>query len=199
MRVVGPARAAAGVPGLTEAVDEGDRVALWGVAVEVLRTEGHLDGHVSYVVGEALFCGDTLFGAGCGYLFDGPAAKMHASLARLAALAGETLVCCAHEYTWDNLRFAWSVEPDNAALAERIRAARVARAAGRSLVPSTVALERATNPFLRGEVPTLRAAAAAALGRCDTDRLDGLAVFTALRALKDTGAYRAIADGAMPG
>lgn len=197
LRVVGPARAAADVPGLTEPVDEGDRVQFAGVAGRVLLTEGHIDGHVSYVFDDLLLCGDTLFGAGCGYLFDGPPAAMHASLERLAALPGETHVCCAHEYTLDNLRFAWSVEPDNAALAERIRLARELRAAGGSTIPSTIALERATNPFLRHGSPTVRRNVAAAFPGepCETPAQ----VFALTRALKDRKDYKALPDGDLPG
>jgi hydroxyacylglutathione hydrolase len=195
MRVVGPARAAGAVPGITEEVDDGAEVAFGEGRARVLLTEGHIDGHVSYVFEDVLFCGDTLFGAGCGYLFDGPPAKMHASLGRLAELDGKTRVCCAHEYTEDNLRFAWSVEPDNVALAERIRRVWALRAAGGSSVPSTIAEERATNPFLRHHSATLQKNVAAAMNRTlDTP----LAIFTATRQLKDTKAYRARGDADLP-
>ncbi|MCA9690478.1 MAG: hydroxyacylglutathione hydrolase [Myxococcales bacterium] len=192
MRVVGPALAAGDVPGLTDPVDDGDRVDLWGTPAEVLRTEGHMNGHVSYVVADVLFCGDTLFGGGCGYLFDGPPAKMHESLTRLAALPGETRVCCAHEYTQDNLRFALSVEPDNAELMARIRDVWAVRERGGSTVPSTVALERATNPFLRPRSPTLQARVREAMPDRALD--SDCAVFTATRALKDRKDYRRLAD-----
>lgn len=196
LRVVGPARAAGDVPGITEPVDDGDEVVFAGVEGRVLLTEGHIDGHVSYVFGDVLLCGDTLFGAGCGYLFDGPPATMHASLERLAALPGETHVCCAHEYTLDNLRFAWSVEPDNAALAARIRAARATVAGGGSTIPSTIALERATNPFLRHGSATVRRNVAAAFPGepCDTPAQ----VFTLTRALKDRRDYKTLPDEALP-
>jgi len=196
LRVVGPARVAGDVPGLTDPVDDGDGVVFAGVAGRVMLTEGHIDGHVSYVFDDLLLCGDALFGAGCGYLFDGPPATMHASLERLAALPGETRVCCAHEYTLDNLRFAWSVEPDNAALAERIRLARPLLAAGGSTIPSTIALERATNPFLRHGSPTLRRNVAAAFPGepCDTPAQ----VFALTRALKDRKDYKALPDEALP-
>ena len=121
LRVVGPGKVASDVPGLNEAVDEGDTIRLGEVQGRVMRTEGHLDGHVSYLFGDVLFCGDTLFTGGCGYLFDGPPDTMYRSLMRLAALRPETRVCCAHEYTKDNLTFAWFVEPDNLALRDRIR------------------------------------------------------------------------------
>ena len=192
MRVFGPARAAAAVPGLTDPVDEAGTAGVGDATGRVLLTEGHIDGHVSYVFDDVLFCGDTMFTAGCGYLFDGPPQTMYASLARLAQLDGSTRVCCAHEYTEDNLRFAWSVEPENPALAERIRAVWALRARGECAVPSTIATERATNPFLRWESPALRARVAAAM----PDRsLDSPAdVFAAARALKDRKDYRQLSD-----
>ncbi|MCA9546931.1 MAG: MBL fold metallo-hydrolase, partial [Myxococcales bacterium] len=102
LTVCGPAKQAAKVPGLTRGVGEGDRVQIGAVEGQVWLTEGHQDGHVSFVFGDALFCGDTLFAGGCGYLFDGPPAKMHASLQRLMTLDGATRAFCAHEYTQDN-------------------------------------------------------------------------------------------------
>ncbi|MCB9680215.1 MAG: hydroxyacylglutathione hydrolase [Alphaproteobacteria bacterium] len=195
VRVVGPALAADAVPGITRAVDEGDVVDLFGVAAQVWRTEGHMDGHVSYVVPGAVFCGDTLFTGGCGYLFDGPPAKMFASLSRLAALPGDTAVCCAHEYTEDNLRFAWTVEPGNAALADRIRRVWAVRSAGGCAVPSTIDEERATNPFLRASVSEVARAVAAA----SSDPADSaLAVFTATRRLKDTGKHKELPASKLP-
>jgi hydroxyacylglutathione hydrolase len=189
MRVIGPARAADDVPGLTEPVDEGDTFELFGVPFRVMLTEGHIDGHVSFVVDGAVFCGDTLFAGGCGYLFDGPPAKMAKSLQRLVELPGDTLVCCAHEYTEDNLRFAWMVEPDNEALAQRIRDVWALRADGRCSVPSTIEEERATNPFVRGGSPTLIARVR------ELGSLDGEAyvdVVAATRALKDTKRHREV-------
>lgn len=196
MRVVGPARVADKVPGLTEPVDEGDAVTFGGVAGRVLLTEGHLDGHISYVFGDVLFCGDTLFGAGCGYLFDGPPETMHASLSRLATLDGATRVCCAHEYTQDNLRFAWSLEPDNLALRARIQDTWDVRADGGSSVPSTIALERATNPFLRTDSATLLDHLSQASP--DADLSSPAAVFAATRALKDTKRYKSQGDDVLP-
>jgi hydroxyacylglutathione hydrolase len=196
MRVVGPKRAAGDVPGLTEPVDEGSRVELGGVAGRVMLTEGHIDGHVSFVFEDVLFCGDTLFAGGCGYLFDGPPAKMHDSLTRLAALDGPTRVCCAHEYTEDNLRFAWSVEPDNEDLALRIRNVWRIRSEGGSTVPSTIDEERRTNPFLRHGSPTVKASVARVFPDVDTD--DPTAVFAALRRLKDQKTYRQLGDDRLP-
>ena len=199
LRVVGAAATAARVPGLTEPVAEGAEVELGALRGTVWLTEGHINGHVSYVFDGAVFCGDTMFAGGCGYLFDGPPAKMHASLQRLAALPADTRVCCAHEYTLDNLRFAWTVEPDNAALEQRLREATATRARGGATIPSTVGDERATNPFVRTDSPTLRDRVATALDRPalrTTD--DHVAVFAATRALKDRKDHRALPDEAFP-
>jgi len=196
MRVVGSRRAAADVPGITEPVDEGDEVKFGGATAKVLLTEGHIDGHISYVFDGAVFCGDTMFGAGCGYLFDGPPAKMHRSLERLAALPEDTRVCCAHEYTLDNLRFAWSIERDNAALSERIRHTRRIRAEGQSSVPSTIGTERATNPFLRHGSDELCRAVKTAMPDRVLDSPE--AIFTATRALKDRKDYKTINDAGLP-
>ena len=196
MTVVGPARRADDVPGLTRAVDDGDVVRVGAVEGRVLLTEGHLDGHVSFVFGDLLFCGDTMFAGGCGRLFDGPPVKMHESLKRLAALPGETRVCCAHEYTQDNLRFAWSLEPGNEALAERIRRLWALRAEGGCTVPSRIEEERATNPFVRTESPELVASVRAALP--DAPLGSALEVFTATRRLKDLGGYKARGDAGLP-
>ena len=196
LRVVGPKSRAAEIPGITEPVGEGDEFDLFGVPVRVLLTEGHIDGHISFVVDGGVFCGDTMFGAGCGYLFDGPPRKMYESLQRLAALPGDTRVYCAHEYTQDNLRFAWSVEPDNPALAARIQSAWRTRAEGRSTVPSTIALERNTNPFLRPFSKTLMSRVSEALPNHPMG--NPTEVFTATRALKDAKNYKRLGDEVLP-
>lgn len=149
--IIGPAGEAAKIPGLGRAVGEGDTVAIGDAVGAVLDVPGHTAGHIAYHFTGAgvLFCGDTLFAMGCGRLFEGTAAQMFASLSRLAALPPETAVYCAHEYTLGNGRFALSAEPDNPALAARMAEVEAARAAGLPTVPSTLALERATNPFLR--------------------------------------------------
>jgi len=189
MRVIGAAKKASEVPGLTEPVDEGDVLDLFGVPLQVMLTEGHIDGHLSFVFDGAVFCGDAMFAGGCGFLADGPAVKMARSLQRLCELPGATRVCCAHEYTQDNLRFAWMVEPDNAALAERIRQVWAIRSRGECAVPSTIEEERATNPFVRGGSPTLidRVRQLGSLAAADYD-----SVFAATRALKDTGLHRQV-------
>jgi hydroxyacylglutathione hydrolase len=191
MRVVGPRKKASDVPGLTEPVDEGSEVSLGGVLGRVMLTEGHIDGHVSYVFDDFLFCGDTLFAGGCGYLFDGPPAKMYESLRRLRELDPSTKVLCAHEYTQDNLRFAFSVEPNNAALRERIRRDWAKRAEGRATVPSTIGEERATNPFLRWDSDELRTNVEQAWGESFTEPAE---IFAATRRLKDKKDYRSITD-----
>lgn len=144
-----------GIDLVTHPLGQGERIDVpgLGLALDVLDVPGHTLGHIAYVRREPgaqwLFCGDTLFGAGCGRLFEGTPRQMMDSLAQLAALPGETLVYCAHEYTLSNLRFAQAVEPDNAALEARVRADGAKREAGEATIPSTIALENATNPFLR--------------------------------------------------
>lgn len=188
-RVIGPAGAAAAVPGLTEPVTEGDELTLGGgLRLKVWLTEGHMNGHISFVTDGAVFCGDTLFAGGCGFLFDGPPERMSQSLTRLAALPEDTLVFCAHEYTLDNLQFAAWVEPDNEALRERLNETLRVRAEGRCTVPSTIGVERATNPFLRTHSPSLQARLREELP--DAPLHDDLAVFTATRALKNTARHR---------
>ena len=150
-------------------VDDGDTVELMGLRFEVIDVPGHTAGHIAYLLRDGLpgaadqapvlFCGDTLFSGGCGRLFEGTPAQMHHSLGRLAALPGCTRVCCAHEYTLSNLRFAAAVEPGNAAVAEHLRWCEAERAQGRPTLPSTIAREREINPFLRSEAPAVVRAA----------------------------------------
>ncbi|HEX8644523.1 MAG TPA: hydroxyacylglutathione hydrolase [Allosphingosinicella sp.] len=148
--VVGPAAEAARIT-LDRQVAEGDVVALGAVEASVLEVPAHTAGHIAYhMASEAtVFVGDTMFAMGCGRLFEGTAEQMHANLQRLAALPPETKVYCAHEYTLSNGRFALAAEPDNEAVARRVREVEAARAAGEATVPTTIALERATNPFVR--------------------------------------------------
>jgi hydroxyacylglutathione hydrolase len=165
---------------------EGDDVEVLGHRFEVLEVPGHTAGHIAYVqrddgVAPLLFCGDTLFSAGCGRLFEGTPAQMHRSLERLAALPPGTRVCCTHEYTLSNLRFAAAVEPDNTAVANHARACERQRAAGVPTLPSTIALEREINPFLRCERPEVIAAARAQGAAND----DAISVLGALREWKN--------------
>ena len=160
---------------------DGDFVELLGHRFEVIDVPGHTAGHIAYFdAGRSgaplLFCGDTLFSGGCGRLFEGTAEQMHASLSRLAALPGETRVCCAHEYTQSNLKFARAVEPGNAALARYQAECEAMRAAGRATLPSRVSVELEVNPFLRCEVPAVVEAARAqgATGTAGADVLAAL-------------------------
>ena len=184
--VYGPARET--IPARTRALGEGDRVVLGDVGLElqVLDVPGHTAGHIAYTgrVADApvLFCGDTLFAAGCGRIFEGTPAMMWTSLSKLAALDPATRVFCAHEYTLANLRFAAAVEPANVAVAQRRERDAAVRERGQPTVPSTIADELATNPFLRANEPAVRAEAEAHAGRL----LDGdVAVFAQLRAWKN--------------
>ena len=165
-------------------VADGDRVQLadCGLDLQVLETPGHTRDHICYVGQGALFCGDTLFTGGCGKLFEGTPAEMFESLEKIRALDDAIAVYCAHEYTLKNLEFARVVEPDNPQVQERQEAAQRTRREGRATVPADLALEKATNPFLRSQVPEVVRAAEAYSGR----DLDGPAdVFAVVRAWKD--------------
>lgn len=167
----------------TERVRDGDIVALpVGAPARVIAVPGHTASHVAYLVGDTLFCGDTLFSLGCGRLFEGTPAEMSASLARLAALPPATRICCGHEYTIANARFACTIEPGNAALAAHVAWARGRREAGLPTLPSTMAVELAVNPFLRCDIAAVRAAVAEGDAAADLDRVE---VFARLRARKD--------------
>jgi hydroxyacylglutathione hydrolase len=168
-------------------MSQGMAFELLGARVEVLDVPGHTAGHVAYVVTEPgrspwLFCGDTLFSAGCGRLFEGTPAQMHDSLSKFAALPGDARVCCAHEYTLSNLRFARTVEPHNTALAEYEARCKALRAEGAWTLPSTIATELAVNPYLRVREPDV-VASARAHGAASNDPA---AVLAALREWKNT-------------
>ena len=146
------------ITGCTRPLRGGERIDVLGQTFDVMAVPGHTSGHLAYYAPGLLFCGDTLFGAGCGRLFEGTPAQMSASLDRIAALPDDTLIYCAHEYTEMNLRFALAVEPDNPALRARVAKVAAQRAAGLPSVPSTLAEEKATNPFLRcGEAAVIEA------------------------------------------
>ncbi|RJF93583.1 hydroxyacylglutathione hydrolase [Sphingomonas cavernae] len=149
--ITGPAAEAARIPTLDRLVGEGDRVTLGDVVAQVIEVPAHTAGHIAYhIAGEGVaFVGDTLFAMGCGRLFEGTAEQMFVNMQRLKALPGETRVYCAHEYTQSNGRYARVAEPENAAIAARMKAVDAARAAGEATVPTTIALERETNPFMR--------------------------------------------------
>ena len=180
--VYGPAEES--IATITHPVGEGDVIELpaLGASLRVLDVPGHTRGHVAYLGEGRLFCGDTLFAAGCGRLFEGTPQQMQASLEKLRRLPDETLVYCAHEYTQANLDFARVVEPDNPALLSRIETERERRRRGEPTVPSILGLEKATNPFLRYLEPDVIAAAERHAGRT----LDGpIEVFATVRAWKD--------------
>jgi hydroxyacylglutathione hydrolase len=170
------------VPGLTRPVDEGDDIRIGEMAGKVLFIPGHTTGHVAYLFENNLFCGDTLFTAGCGRLFEGTPEQMHASLSKLMALADNTKVYCGHEYTESNLRFAVTVEPKNPKLVSRFERVQGLRSRGASTVPSTMEEERQTNPFLRWDSKEIQATVKS--NQRDT-RLDPVSVFAAVRKLKD--------------
>ena len=149
--ITGPAAEADKIGTLDRMVGEGDSVRIGSHVARVMEVPAHTAGHIAYHLAEdaIVFVGDTLFAMGCGRLFEGTAAQMFDNLGRLGALPGETGVYCAHEYTLSNGRFAVTVEPDNAALAARVAAVEAARARGEATVPTTIALERDTNIFMR--------------------------------------------------
>jgi hydroxyacylglutathione hydrolase len=182
--VHGPARERIPQPCVPHA--GGDRIQVLGHPFEVIDVPGHTAGHIAYVqrddpAAPLLFCGDTLFSAGCGRLFEGTAAQMHASLAALAALPPVTRVCCTHEYTLGNLRFAAAVEPGNPAIAAHTRHCEVLRAASQPTLPSSIGLELEINPFLRCDRPEV-IASARSQGATDDD---ASSVFAALREWKN--------------
>jgi hydroxyacylglutathione hydrolase len=152
-KVVGAVADQHRLPHLDLAVKPGESFDLFGVNVDVLASDGHTRGHIAFHLPESaiLLCGDTLFSLGCGRLLEGTPAEMFDSLAALAALPPETLVCCGHEYSESNARFALTVEPDNAALRARAEEIAAQRAAGRATVPTTIGQELAANPFLRAK------------------------------------------------
>ena len=166
---------------------DGDIAQALGLAFTVIDVPGHTAGHIAYFCPDidgtpVLFCGDTLFSGGCGRLFEGTPAQMLHSLDRLAALPGNTRVCCAHEYTLSNLRFARAVEPGNAELTQYLARCEDLRAAGVPTLPSNLAQERAINPFLRSREPAVMAAVRAH----DATHATGEAgVFAALRQWKN--------------
>ena len=178
--VVGPRDSR--IPGLTLGVGEGAQVTVAGRSWSVWEVPGHTRTHIAFLAPDLLFCGDTLFAGGCGRVFDGTFAQLARSLGRIAGLPEGTAIYCAHEYTLDNLGFAAWVEPDNEAIARRREQVAALRARGLPSVPSTLAGEKATNPFLRTGVPAVIEAAQRWAGH---SLRDAIAVFTALRQWKD--------------
>lgn len=178
--IIGPVNEAAKIPGIDRKVGDGDRFDFAGRTVEVIETPGHTAGHICYHLPDdrLLFAADTLFALGCGRLFEKSADVMWASLQKLMTLPDETSVYFGHEYTLSNARFALTVDPDNQALKKRVGEIEALRAEGRFTAPTTVALEKATNPFLRPDSPGIR----------KTLGMDGdsdAAVFAEIRKRKD--------------
>lgn len=181
-KVFGPARER--MPCAATPLDDGVAISLADLGLEflVMAVPGHTLGHIAYHGHGALFCGDTLFSAGCGRLFEGTPAQMLGSLDRLAALPDETRIYCAHEYTLGNLRFAAEVDPGNAAVLETLDSVRALRARDAITLPTTLGRERGINPFLRCREPAIRAAAEARAGKSLPAPDD---VFAVIRAWKD--------------
>jgi hydroxyacylglutathione hydrolase len=182
--VYGPARER--IPQPYEALRGGDRIEVLGLGLEVFDVPGHTAGHIAYLHRPdegtpTLFCGDTLFSAGCGRLFEGTPAQMHAWLSRLAALPGTTRVCCTHEYTLSNLRFARAVEPHNRDIVAHTAWCEDERSRGRATLPSTIDREGSINPFLRCTEPEVVASA----GAHGASSREPVAVFAALREWKN--------------
>lgn len=185
--VWGPANPA--IAGIDHPLREGASATVAGLRFDVIEVPGHTLDHIAYYCGDStppiLFCGDTLFAAGCGRLFEGSAAQMQASLGKLARLPADTAVYCAHEYTLSNLRFAHAVEPDNAALRARQQRDSALRERGRPTLPSSIGEELATNPFLRWDAPAVIAAARERAPQSAAAEPDPVTVFAAIRAWKD--------------
>jgi hydroxyacylglutathione hydrolase len=180
--VFGPARE--NTPGAPTKLRGGDEVSLadLGLKFEVLDVPGHTAGHIAYVGHGAVFCGDTLFSAGCGRLFEGTAAQMTDSLAKLASLPPDTLAYCAHEYTINNLKFGITVEPDNREAVAYLDECREKRARDEATVPSSIRRERNVNPFLRCDRQTVKQAAEARARRGLQNQSE---IFAVIRQWKD--------------
>jgi len=179
--IVGARDDAERIPGIDVQVGDGDTYRFGSFDARVFDVSGHTIGHIAYYLPEAdkLFCGDALFALGCGRLFEGTPGQMWTSLGKLEALPDDTLVYCAHEYTQANAAFALSVEPQNQALQERLKAIDALRTEGKPTVPSTIGLEKATNPFLRPMSGDLQAN----LGMTGADLVE---VFAETRRRKDS-------------
>jgi hydroxyacylglutathione hydrolase len=175
------------IPQITKALQHGDSCVIDNqLTFSILEVPGHTLDHIVYYLEESeaplVFCGDTLFAAGCGRLFEGTPAQMHKSLASLAKLPAETRVCCTHEYTLANLAFAKAVEPNNDLLHKRIIDDQASRDANRPTLPSTIGLELATNPFMRSDILAVKQAAENHCGSsCNTE----VEVLAAVRGWKD--------------
>jgi hydroxyacylglutathione hydrolase len=185
LRIFGSADDGARIPGITDRLRDGETIRPAGLPARVILIPAHTSGHVAYHFPDekAVFTGDTLFVAGCGRLFEGDAAQMMRSLGKLSALPDDTAVYCGHEYTEKNLRFAATLEPGNARLREKLARVQEIRREGTPTVPSTIAEEKETNPFLRTGSPELAASVRRLVP--DLPAEDPVALFAAVRRLKD--------------
>ncbi|MDO9240875.1 MAG: hydroxyacylglutathione hydrolase [Methylicorpusculum sp.] len=179
-RIIGAYKDRQRIPGIDKTVAQSEWIKLGEVKMQVMETPGHTSGHIVYhaIEDRLLFCGDTLFAMGCGRLFEGTAEQLWNSLKLLRDLPDETKVYCAHEYTLNNGRFALTVEPDNQDLVHRLLKVEDLRKVNAPTIPSTIGLEKKTNPFFRADKPSLQTS----VGReCESS----LSIFTRLRAMKD--------------
>ncbi len=172
------------IPLLKHPLHDGDTLTFepLELTLTIMSVPGHTRGHIAYYGDEKLFCGDTLFAAGCGRLFEGTAEQLYQSLQKIATLPPQTALYCAHEYTKKNLRFAQSIEPENPAIAQRLASVIATRRANRPTIPSRLFEEFETNPFLRCHIPTVQQALCEWTGKTLNDPI---AAFATLRALKD--------------
>jgi len=179
-KIIGAAADQSRIPAIDSLLQEGDTLQLGHYPIKIIECHGHTSGHIAFYIpdAEALFCGDSLFSLGCGRLFEGTAAQMQQSLAKFAALPLTTKIYCAHEYTASNAKFALSVEPNNPVLLQRIKQITQLRAQHQPTVPSTLAQELASNPFLRTHSAEIRHS-------LHLEDASDLEVFTALRTRKD--------------
>ena len=177
--VVGPKKDAVRIPGIDIGVEEASGWEFAGLPVQILEVPAHTRGAITFVIDGNAFTGDTLFAMGCGRLFEGDPAMMWNSLSKLMTLPDATRIYCGHEYTENNGRFALTLEPGNTALAARMKEVRATRAKGATTMPSTLALEKATNPFLRVDSPEIRKS----LGM---EKSGDVAVFGEIRKRKDS-------------
>jgi hydroxyacylglutathione hydrolase len=173
------------IPGITRPLDDGEEFELGGLRARAMFIPAHTRGHLAYYfeTEKSVFTGDTMFAGGCGRLFEGDAAQMKGSLEKLAALPDDTLVYCGHEYTQGNLAFAATLEPGNDKLTQRRAEVDRLIESGRPSVPTTIAIEKATNPFLRSTSAELVASVQAQVQGLDDDPVS---VFAATRILKDS-------------
>lgn len=179
-KIIGPKKDADRIPGMDQGVEEGNTLSFASQEIKVLETPGHTLHHISFWLQShnALFCGDTLFSLGCGYLFEGSIEQMWSSLLKIRNLPDETLIYCGHEYTQKNARFALTIDPYNQDLQKRVAEVDLLRQNKQRTIPVTLAQERQTNPFLRADNPTIKAAV-------DLPDAEPHTVFAALRLRKN--------------